>query len=424
MVRELSPGDLDLSEWIRPGDCIFWGHGTSEPQTLSEAVVSRQASWRGAQVWIGVSYSDTLRPGHTQDLDVRSYCALGSNQALYAHGALQIIPSHISQVPDLIDQRVLRPDVVLMQWSAANAQGQHSLGLSHDYLWHAARSARCVLVEVNDQAPWTYCDESLRELPVQAIVHTSRPVLEVPTGPVGVTEAAIADHVAELIPDRAVLQMGIGSLPGAILARLKHHQDLGVHSGLVGDGLVDLVECGALTNRFKTADTGMSVTGMLAGTKRLYAHAHLNPALRLRPVNYTHHHGVLSSIQRMHAINSALEVDLTGQVNAEMLGSRYVGAIGGQVDFVRGATCSKGGRAITVLPSTASQGRISRIVASLPSGVVTTARSDADTFVTEWGIAELRGRSLAERARRMIAIAHPNFRDELTQSARSLFSLH
>jgi acyl-CoA hydrolase len=279
-------------------------------------------------------------------------------------------------------------------------------------------------VEINDQAPWTYCDERLEDLPVKAVIRTSRPVLEVPTGPVGATEATIADHVAALIPNRAVLQMGIGSLPGAILARLQHHQDLGIHSGLVGDGLVDLVECGALTNRFKNVDAGVSITGMLAGTKRLYAHAHLNAQLRLRPVTYTHDHRVLSGIERLHAINSALEVDLTGQVNAEMLGSRYVGAIGGQVDFIRGASRSLGGRAITVLPSTASQGRISRIVASLPAGVVTTARSDADVFVTEWGVADLRGRSLAERAHRMIAIAHPDFRDSLTQAARPLLTLH
>ena len=423
-MRELSVTELDLTEWIRPGDTVFWGHGTSEPQTLSEAVVRQQAALGGVRAWVGVSYSQTLRPGHTAGLEVHSYCALGSNQALHAHEALHIVPSHISQIPDLIDRGVLRPDVVLMQWAQANAQGQYSLGLSHDYLWHAARSARCVLVEINDQAPWTYCDERLEDLPVKAVIRTSRPVLEVPTGPVGATEATIADHVAALIPNRAVLQMGIGSLPGAILARLQHHQDLGIHSGLVGDGLVDLVECGALTNRFKNVDAGVSITGMLAGTKRLYAHAHMNAQLHLRPVTYTHDHRILAGIDRLHAINSALEVDLTGQVNAEMLGSRYVGAIGGQVDFIRGASRSLGGRAITVLPSTASQGRISRIVASLPAGVVTTARSDADVFVTEWGVADLRGRSLAERAHRMIAIAHPDFRDSLTQAARPLLTLH
>lgn len=423
-MQEVYADQLDLTQWVRPGDHIYWGHGTSEPQTLSEAVVAQRSALGGVSVWVGVSYTNTLRPGHTAGLDIHSYCALGSNQALHAHHALQIVPTHISQLPSLMDQGLLRPDVVLMQWSAANAQGQHSLGLSHDYLWHAARAARCVLVEINDQVPWTYCDESLQQLPVKAVVRTSRPVLEVPTGAVGPTEATIADHVAALIPDRAVLQMGIGSLPGAILARLKDHQDLGVHSGLVGDGVVDLVNCGALTNRFKTVDAGITVTGMLAGSKRLYAFAHHNPQLRLRPVSYTHDHRILCGIERMHAINSALEVDLSGQVNAEMLGSRYVGAIGGQVDFVRAAARSPGGRAITVLPSTASEGRISRIVASLPAGVVTTARSDADVVVTEWGVADLRGRSLGERARRMIAIAHPDFRDVLTHSARSLLSLH
>ena len=418
-MREIDAEALDLSEFVRPGDMVMWGHGTSEPLTLTEALLAQRHSIGSFRAFVGVTYSQTLKPEQADAVTFLSYGALGSAQALHAKGALDVMPGHLSLLPDLIEQGRLSPDVVLMQLSSPDERGLHSPGLSHDYLAVAARHARTVIAEVNAQIPWTHCDDAFAGLRIDAVVHSSRPPICVPDAQPSAIEQQIAARVVELIPDRAVLQTGIGALPSAILRSLTHHRDLGLHSGLAGDGVLDLIEAGAMTNAHKSIDPGISVCGLLAGTQRLYAHVHRNPAWRLRPLRYTHAADVLARIDGLHALNSALEVDLTGQVNAEVVGSRYVGAVGGQVDFVRGAQRSRGGRAITALPSTASGGRVSRIVAQLPAGVVTTARSDADVFVTEWGVADLRGQTLKERARRMIAIAHPDHRESLAQAAHA-----
>ena len=419
-MREISPQALDLSEFIRSGDKVFWGHGTSEPLTLTQALMAQRHRIGRFKAFIGVTFSETVNPEHTDCIEFFSYGAMGAAQALHACGGLDVIPGHLSAIPDLIEQDRLSADVVLIQLSPGDEPGRFSPGLSYDYLHLAARRARVVIAEVNSQLPWTHSDGGLQDLPIDVIVPTSRPPLSVAAGAPSDTEKKIATHVAALIPDRATLQMGIGALPGAILSSLTQHRDLGLHSGMVGDTVVDLIESGVITNAHKSIDPGISVTGLLVGTDRLYRHAHRNSALMMKPVRYTHAAEVLARIDRLHALNSALEVDLTGQVNAEVLGPRYVGAVGGQVDFVRGAHRSHGGRAITALPSTASGGRHSRIVAQLPAGVVTTARSDADVFVTEWGFADLRGQPLAERARRMIAIAHPDHREGLERAAQAL----
>lgn len=419
-MREIAAEDLNLGEFVRPGDTVFWGHGTSEPLTLTEALLAQRHAIGAFKAVVGVTYSHTLKPEHADRVTFVSYGALGGVQALSSVGALEVMPCHLSSWPDLIEAGRLVPDVVLMQLSPANEDGHHSPGLSHDYLAEAARHARTVIAEVNAQVPWTCCDRAFEGLRIDAVVRTSRPLLSVPASPPTPVELQIAQRVAALIPDRAVLQTGIGALPSAILSALTHHRDLGLHSGLAGDAVVDLIEAGALTNAHKSIDRGVSICGLLAGTERLYRHAHHNPAFALRPLRYTHAADVLARVDALHALNSALEVDLSGQVNAEVVGSRYVGAVGGQVDFVRGAQRSRGGRAITALPSTASAGRISRIVAQLPAGVVTTARSDADIFVTEWGVADLRGQTLKERARRMMAIAHPDHREALLRAAHAL----
>ena len=219
------------------------------------------------------------------------------------------------------------------------------------------------------------------------------------------------------MPEGATIEIGIGAVPDAILSALAGHRDLCIHSGIIGDRAADLIESGAVSNARKTRDAGVSVAGSLFGTARLNALADRNPTIRLCPPSVSHGIGVLARIEGFVAINSAVEVDLTGQVNGEVAGDSYVGAVGGQVDFVRGALAAPGGRSIIALPSTAREGRVSRIVASLEGRPVTSLRSDADLVVTEWGFAELRGRSLAERARLMIAIADPEFREHLERAA-------
>jgi acyl-CoA hydrolase len=242
----------------------------------------------------------------------------------------------------------------------------------------------------------------------------------VPVRDPGPLDYEIAEQVASLVPDGAVLQLGVGSVISAIAEQLADRKDLGVHSGMLGDWIVDMTEAGAITNARKPIDVGVSVSGTIFGTRRLYDFVHENPAIGLRPLRYTHDNAVLRSLGNVFSINSAVEVDLTGQVNSETMGGHHVGTVGGQVDFVRGAVASEHGRSIIALPAAAKGGEITRIVSRLADGVVTTARSDVDVIITEHGIAELRGVGIHERARRLAAIAAPQFREQLLHQAREL----
>ena len=275
-----------------------------------------------------------------------------------------------------------------------------------------------VIAEVNEAVPFTF-GETIPGSLIDVLVPTDRPPVEVAAAKIGETDEAIARHCAAYIGDGSVIQTGVGAVPDAILRQLRDRKDLGVHSGMLGDGLVDLIEAGVITNARKEIDTGVTINGALIGTRRLYDFCHCNPAVRMTPTSYTHDAAVLSRLSRLVTINSALEVDLTGQVNAEQSGSAYLGGTGGQVDFVRAGARSPGGAALMVLAATAKGGTLSKIVPGL-SGPVTTARTEGDVVVTEFGPAELKGQSLAERARRLIAIAHPDFREDLERSAHTI----
>jgi acyl-CoA hydrolase len=344
--------------------------------------------------------------------------AIGTLRTMAREHRLTVIPCHVGQIGPLIEAGAIGCDVAFIQVSPADADGNHSFGLTGDYTRAAVRAARVVVAEVNDQVPFTY-GELLPGAEIDVAVAVSRPPVEVPPAPAGPVDEAIAGHVAAYIEDGSVLQIGIGAVPDAITRRLRDRRDLGVHSGMVGDGLVGLVEAGVVTNARKAIDPGVSVTGALIGTRRLAGFADRNPAIRLAATSYTHDAAVLARLDRLVAINSALEVDLTGQVNAEQSGTAYIGGTGGQVDFVRAGARSPGGHAIIALPATAKGGTISRITARL-SGPVTTARTETDVVVTEFGAAELKGCSLAGRARRLAAIAHPDFRDDLEREAREI----
>jgi acyl-CoA hydrolase len=278
--------------------------------------------------------------------------------------------------------------------------------------------ARVVVAEVNDQVPFTY-GERLAADEIDYAVPVSRPPVEVPPAAASETDADIAKHAAAYVEDGSVIQVGIGALPDAILRLLGDRRDLGVHSGMASDGMVDLTEAGVITNARKPMDRGVSITGNLIGTRRLHRFADRNPGLRMCDTSYTHEPAVLARLDKLVTVNSAVEVDLTGQVNAEQAGAAYLGGTGGQVDFVRAGARSPGGHALIALPATARGGTVSRITARL-SGPVTTARSEVDVIVTEFGAAELKGRTLAERARRLAAIAHPAFRDDLEREARAI----
>ena len=369
---------------------------------------------------LGVHYSDTFQPEHADHIKFKAFGGYGTNARLSRAGVLDVIPSHISRAPAMIRSGALPVDVVFVQVSPPDANGRYRLGLAADYLQAAIERARVVVAEVNPDVPRTEGETSLDPERVDFAVEAAEPPLEIPGSTPNETERTIAGYVAERVPDEAVLQFGIGTIPDAVCGALAGKRDLGIHSGLISDGVMDLIEAGAVTNRKKEVDAGVSIGGVLFGTRRLYEFADLNPKIELRSLDYTHAPAVIGRFGAFVSIQTAVEVDLTGQVNAETLGGIHIGAVGGANDFVRGAAGSPRGRSITALRSTTTKGTITRIVPKLQDGVVTTTRSDVDLVVTEYGVAELRGRSLRERADSLIAIAHPDFRAALTDAAERL----
>jgi acyl-CoA hydrolase len=408
--------ELDLSAYVRSGDHIVWGQACGEPTTLVEALIAQADKIGRVSAFAATSFSGLLSAQAAEKISLSSMGAIGALRTVAAAGRLGIVPCHVSQVGPMIEQRLIGCDVAFVQVSPPDAAGNHSYGLVSDFIQTAVAQARVVIAEVNDQVPFTFGDGVLPADRITCAVKASRMPVEVPAAQIGETDLAIAKIVAGYVEDGAVIQVGIGAVPDAILRLLRDRRDLGVHSGMIGDGLVDLVEAGVITNALKPIDTGVSITGALIGTRRLYEFVNRNPKIGMRRSAYTHSEATLSRLPKLVTINSAIEVDLTGQVNAEQSGSQYLGGTGGQVDYVRAGSRSQGGHAVIALPATAKGGKISRITAAL-AGPVTTARADVDIIVTEFGAAELKGQTLAERTRRLIAIAHPDFREELDKAA-------
>ncbi|AYY57509.1 acetyl-CoA hydrolase/transferase family protein [Burkholderia multivorans] len=408
-------GDCDaLSSLIRPGDTVMWGQSHAEPVTLMRALVAQRHSFKRIRVFLGIGLADVLTPEHADAIDFLAYCGSGANRKLARANVLDILPAHYSQLPELIRSGALRIDVVMLQVSPPDEHGRYSLGLAREYLVEALKHARAIVAEVHPDVPWTYGGPFLRAADIDLLVTSDTPFPDAAATTPGPVEQAIGQHVASLVEDGATLQTGIGAIPDAVMAALHDKRDLGVHTGSIGDGIAALCEAGVVTNARKTIDAGITVGGVIIGSARVRRFAHRNPALELRGTEYTHNPHVLRRIERFTAINSAVEVDLTGQVNAEVVGGTYVGAVGGVGDFLRAAQASRGGVPIVALPSTA--GAHSRIVTKL-SGPVTVPRSDACVIVTEHGIADLRGLSLAQRVPKMIAIAHPHHRERLAREA-------
>jgi acyl-CoA hydrolase len=410
---------LDLGAFLRPGDQIVWGQACGEPTTLVEALIAQAERIGRLGAFAATSFSGLLDAEAAKRITLSSMGAIGALRTVAAAGRLGIVPCHVGQVATLIEQGLIGCDVAFVQVSAPDPKGNHSFGLINDFVQSAVAKARVVIAEVNERVPFTHGDAVLPAARIDCAVQVARMPVEVLPAKIGETDLAIAKIVAGYVGDGSVLQVGIGAVPDAILRLLHDRRDLGVHSGMIGDGLVDLVEAGAITNARKPIDTGISVTGALIGTARLYEFANRNARIGMRNSAYTHSEAVLSRLTKLVTINSALEVDLTGQVNAEQSGEQYLGGTGGQVDYVRAGSRSPGGRSIIALPATAKNGKLSRITAGL-SGPVTTARSEVDVIVTEFGAAELKGQSLAERTRRLIAIAHPDFREELDRAAHDI----
>jgi len=378
---------IDLASAVRPGDGIVIGQACAEPQTLVEALLAQRERFSGCRVFLGVGYSGLVKPAHADHLRLSSYGGIGHNRALADAGKLELLKVPYSRLAPMMRGGEIPCEVVCVQVSPPNARGEYSLGLAADYLVPALETCRAIVGEVNTQVPWTRTDRLLRREDFALLVETSRAAATPKARPAGDLENAIARHAAEFIPDGATLEFGVGALPDSVCSALSSRKGLNVHSGTIGDGVVALLDRGTV----KAVDCAM-----LIGTVSLFAAARDNPRIRLRSSEYTHGAAVLGRIEKFVAINSAVEVDLAGQVNSELANGSYVGAIGGAPDFVAAANRSPGGASLVLLPS-------SRIVERL-SGPVSAPADAAGIIVTERGAADLRGCDAAERERRLRAV--------------------
>ncbi|MGH8013723.1 MAG: acetyl-CoA hydrolase/transferase family protein, partial [Candidatus Binataceae bacterium] len=333
-ARQIDINNLDLGELIRPNDGVVWGQGAGEPLPLIEALVAQRHRIGPVLAFIGgISYNNTIAPEHTDGIRFSAFGAMGGwiRQLARAH-VLEIIPCHLSQIPGYFADRTIPADVVFVQVSPPNQKGEYSYSLVSEYVPAALAHARVIVAEVNDQAPWTCCETPLPEQRITHVVHTSRPLTHHPSRDFGPVEKAIAENVGHYIEDGTTIEIGIGAIPDAIMAAIAGCRDLGFHSGLLSDRVADLIESGAMTNARKPIDVGIATCTALLGTSRLYNFARENPAIRLFPVTHTHNALVLARLDRFVAINSAVEVDLTGQINAETAAGVVIGGVGGQVD--------------------------------------------------------------------------------------------
>jgi len=404
---------LDFSAHLRAEDVVTWPQGTGEPLGLTRRLVEQRHALPPLQLFVGMTTSKTLLPEHADCFRFRVLNGAGSTRKLTVGNVADIVPCYVSAVPALVRSGAIRVDVLLLRVKPHPHRGYFTVGVMADFLPALVAAARCVIAELDERLPVTAQDALVAVSDIDVLTQCDADEILLPDPEPDEIDKRVAAHVAALIPDGATIQVGVGGLPVAVCRALGNHRDLGVHSGVISDVIVDLVERGAVTNARKGIDVGRIVTGGLFGSRRLMDFADGSDALEMRSSEYTHNQQVLARVQNLYAINSGVEVDLTGNVNSEVAAGRYLGAIGGQMDFVRGAFASPGGRAIIALPAATPDGKHSRIVASLEGRPVTTPRADADIVVTEYGVADLRGRSFNERAERLRAIAHPGFRDGL-----------
>lgn len=403
---------IDLSPWVHAGTGVWWGQAGAEPTPLLHALLDQVDELGPVRAFTGLSWDERLTRHPPAGLTLLSYGALGSLRVLSRSGRLQVIACNYSALPGLFARRRLPADVGFVQVSPPDRDGTCSLGIGVDFMGDALAHTPVLIAEVNERMPSTVGTARIPISRFSAVVHSDRPLLEVPERVPDDDEHAIARNVAALIEDGDTVQIGVGSLPAAVLDSLADHADLGLHSGMISDSVLRLVDKGVITGARKEIDPGLLITGAALGSTELYQRLPGLP-IEFRPTSYTHAPGVLARLGRLTSINSAIEVDLTGQVGAELRRGVYIGAVGGQADFSRAAAAT-GARSIIALRS--RSGGESTITATLTGGVVTTARTDVDYVVTEYGAAELRGVPLDDRARRLVEIAAPEHREGLIRN--------
>jgi acetyl-CoA hydrolase len=407
---------------VRSGDHVWIHAGCNNPEELVRAMVGRASELQSVEVTHLMTFgcADYALPCHARSFRHRALFTGANVRQAVNEGRADFVPVHLSEIPSLIASGLAPVDVAFIHITPPDEHGFCSYGVGVECTKAAAENAATVIAVVNRQMPRSLGDCFIHVSRLTHVVEVDRPVLELPgAGRVGDVARAIGGHVAELIEDGATLQMGIGEIPDAVLLYLKEKRDLGIHTEMFSDGVVDLFEAGVVNGEAKTLHRGKIVASFVLGSRKSFDFLDNNPFVEFHPTDYVNDPFVISRNDKMVAINSAISVDITGQVSADSIGRQIYSGFGGQLDFIRGSARSRGGRPIIALPSTAKDGTVSRIVDTLAdgSGVVTT-RADVHYVVTEHGIARLHGKSLRDRARELIAVAHPDFREELLAAAR------
>ncbi len=410
---------------IRSGDHLVYSHAAACPSTINRVLIDHKEDYRDVSIFHMLYVGDAvhLAPGVEKHFRLRSSFLNDVSRKAVEEGRADFYPCYFQQLPAMFDIKSFPVDVAVIQVTPPDNDGYCSFGVSVDYIKAACRNAHTIIAEMNDRMPRTLGPENkIAVTDLHYIVEVSHPLPEVQKSTIGELEKKIAHHCSSLIDDGATLQIGIGAIPDAVLMLLDDRKDLGIHTELFTPGIVDLVKKGVITGKRKTFHQEKIIYTFLMGDRETYDFADNNPMLEAYPVDYTNSPFNIAKNDKMIALNSCIEVDFNGQVAAESIGSYTYSGTGGQVDYVQGARLSKGGKSIMALPSTAVGGTISRIVPFLKQGAaVTTSRNDVDYIITEYGIAHLRGQSLRERAKQLIEIAHPDFREELERNYFALF---
>ncbi|HAT31178.1 MAG TPA: 4-hydroxybutyrate CoA-transferase [Janthinobacterium sp.] len=416
----------DALALVRDGDRIVVPTGVGEPPALLHALSAQRLRFRDVKV----AQILALRKYAYFDPDTSDHVR---HQALFfgpasraggQAGWIEFLPNYFSELPALIGRGQIAADVVFSMASPMNEHGFFALSLGADYTMAAVAKARAVVLEVNPNVPFAHGQCHIHVSQVSALVESAEAIMEVGLPQIGPVQEAIGKYVAAMIEDGSTLQIGYGGIPDAVVMQLTGKNDLGIHTEMIGDGILTLVESGVVTNRRKTHLPGKMVATFALGSKKLYDFMHHNPMLEMHPVDYSNDPAIAGLNDNLVAINATLQIDLLGQCGSESLGHLPYSGTGGQVDFVRAANRSRGGKAIIVLPSTAKDGTLSRIVPVLAPGThVSTGKNDINYVVSEYGVAQLRGKSGRQRARELIAIAHPDFRAELRRAAATMHIL-
>lgn len=402
---------------IKSGDRVVTGHAVGEPSHLIETMVKNYENYRDVEIvhMVAMGPADYCKP-EMQGHFIHNGLFLGaSTRKAVEEGRADFTPVYFRNIPELIRTNC-KPNVALVNVSLPDEEGKFSLGVSVDYTLEAVKQAEIVIAQVNKYMPYTYGDSHITLDQITAIVEYDEPLIELPPPKITDVEKAIGKNCAELVKDGDCLQLGIGAIPDAVLLFLKDKKDLGIHSEMFSNGVMELVKAGVINNSKKTLHPGKMVANFLMGTKEFYEFVNKNPEVEMYPADYINDPIVIAKNDNMVSINSCVQVDLMGQVVSTSVGHKQISGAGGQVDFVVGAQWSKNGRSIIAFPSTAAKGKVSKIVPLIDEGAaVTTSRYDVQYIITEYGIANLKGLTLRQRARALIKIAHPDFRQGLIE---------